>query len=346
VDSSGNVFVTGSATIKYSNAGVLIWTNNTPFNFNTYNAIAVDSSGNVFVTSQSVEGDYVTVKYSNPGVPLWTNRYNGGFLDTARAMALDSNGNVFVTGSSGAANGFEDYATVKYSNAGVPLWTNRYDGPANRDDYATAIAVDSNGNVFVTGVSYNEIVSGDSAPSYATIKYSNAGVLLWANRYSGPANVYDRATAIAVDSNGNVFVTGISLNDTTFPRNASYATIAYSNAGEPLWENRYIGPENLLSEPNAIAVDRAGNVFVTGYSWRSDGYSDYVTIKYSSSLPPPVYLDFQTLNNALVLSWTNAGFNLQTAPAVTGPFTNISGATSPYTNATSGAQQFFRLKGD
>jgi hypothetical protein len=52
------------------------------------------------------------------------------------------------------------------------------------------------------------------------------------------------------------------------------------------------------------------------------------------------------LNNALALNWTNAGFNLQTAPAVTGPFTNILGATSPYTNAFTGGQQFFRLRGD
>jgi len=57
-------------------------------------------------------------------------------------------------------------------------------------------------------------------------------------------------------------------------------------------------------------------------------------------------LDFQLLNNQLVLSWTNAGFNLQTAPAVTGPFTNILGATSPYTNLTTSVQQFFRLKKD
>jgi len=54
-------------------------------------------------------------------------------------------------------------------------------------------------------------------------------------------------------------------------------------------------------------------------------------------------LDFQTLNNQLALGWTNAGFNLQSAPAVTGPFTNIPAATSPYTNVLAGPQQFFRL---
>jgi hypothetical protein len=37
-----------------------------------------------------------------------------------------------------------------------------------------------------------------------------------------------------------------------------------------------------------------------------------------------------------VVSWTNAGFNLQSAPFVTGPFTKIVGATSPFTNAFTG----------
>jgi hypothetical protein len=54
-------------------------------------------------------------------------------------------------------------------------------------------------------------------------------------------------------------------------------------------------------------------------------------------------LYFQGLNNQLVLSWTNAGFNLQSAPAVTGPFTNFLGATSPYTNSFTIPGQFFRL---
>jgi hypothetical protein len=50
----------------------------------------------------------------------------------------------------------------------------------------------------------------------------------------------------------------------------------------------------------------------------------------------------QCESKELVLSWTNAGFSLQTAPALTGTFTSIA-ATSPYTNAFTGGQQFFRL---
>jgi hypothetical protein len=62
-----------------------------------------------------------------------------------------------------------------------------------------------------------------------------------------------------------------------------------------------------------------------------------------AQVPPPVLLDFQRLNNQLVLSWTNAGFNLQSAPTVAGTFTNIPSATSPYTNSFIAPQKYFRL---
>jgi hypothetical protein len=64
---------------------------------------------------------------------------------------VDSSGNVIVAGYS--ANGItgEDWIIIKYSSDGVPLWTNRYNGPSNDDDFANAVAVDGSGNVFVTG---------------------------------------------------------------------------------------------------------------------------------------------------------------------------------------------------
>jgi hypothetical protein len=79
---------------------------------------------------------------------------------------MDSSNNVIVTGYSSNGTNY-DYATIKYSGAGVPLWTNRYNGPGNGDDEASAVAVDHSGNVIVTGYSYGS-GSGDD---YATIKY-------------------------------------------------------------------------------------------------------------------------------------------------------------------------------
>jgi outer membrane protein assembly factor BamB len=305
----------------------------------------VASSCPTFVTGSSSSGsgidfvvDYATVAYSSAGELLWSNFYNGpeNGSDSATAIAVDSSGNVFVTGDAGRVFGLisGDYATIAYSSTGVPLWTNRYNGPGNGYDSETTIAVDSSGNVFVTGTSWN-----GTNHDFATLEYSNAGVPLWTNRYNGPG-VGSGATAIAVDSSANVIVTGVS--EAANGRH-DYATVAYSNSGVPLWTNRYDGPANGADIAIAIAVDSSGNVFVTGHSEGTD--SGWVTIKYSSSVPPP-RLDFQLLSNEVVLSWTNAGFTLQSAPIVTGTFTNIPAATSPYTNALTGPQQFFRLKGD
>jgi hypothetical protein len=58
--------------------------------------------------------------------------------------------------------------------------------------------------------------------------------------------------------------------------------------------------------------------------------------------PPPV-LNIQRLGGNVVLSWTNAAFGLQSAPAISGTFTNVPGATSPHTNSISAGQRFFRL---
>jgi uncharacterized repeat protein (TIGR03803 family) len=59
----------------------------------------------------------------------------------------------------------------------------------------------------------------------------------------------------------------------------------------------------------------------------------------------PVPLSYQLLNQALVLSWTNPAFSLQSALGPYGGFTNVPGASSPYTNTFTGGQQYFRLQG-
>ena len=58
---------------------------------------------------------------------------------------------------------------------------------------------------------------------------------------------------------------------------ADYATIKDNSSGEEQWLSRY-GPGSLPSNATAIAVDKSGNVYVTGYSG-----DDYVTIKYNSA---------------------------------------------------------------
>jgi len=99
----------------------------------------------------------------------------------------------------------------------------------------------------------------------------------WVARYNGSGNGEDQANAVAVDSAGNVYVTGFSYGTLS-----DYATIKYDSSGNQLWAARYNGPGNDEDRANAMAVDAAGNVYVTGESWDS-GVTDYATIKYDSS---------------------------------------------------------------
>src|SRR5439155_16298133 len=113
--------------------------------------------------------------------------------DQATALAVDGSGNVLVTGYSdaGTDTGFYDYATIKYSGAGVPLWTNRYNGPGSDDDVAKAVAGDGSGKVFVTGHSYG---SG-RANTYEALSHGGAVCPLWPNLYNRSGNRADYATA-------------------------------------------------------------------------------------------------------------------------------------------------------
>src|SRR5690349_15143850 len=86
-------------------------------------------------------------------------------------------------------------------------WVSRYDGPVDGGtDAAYAIAVDSVGNVIVTGSSALEI--GGHYNFYTAKYHASTGALLWEKRYNGPAVGFDRGTAVALDGAGNVLVTG------------------------------------------------------------------------------------------------------------------------------------------
>jgi uncharacterized repeat protein (TIGR03803 family) len=63
-----------------------------------------------------------------------------------------------------------------------------------------------------------------------------------------------------------------------------------------------------------------------------------------NQVPVAVTLIFQQAPDAVILTWANPVFALQSAPALTEPFTNVPSATSPYTNALTGSQLYFRLQ--
>lgn len=300
IDASGNVYVTGIArgdagnfdyvTIKYNASGVQQWKseyNGTGNSFDEAHAIAVDASGNVYVTGWSygtaTSGyDYATVKYNSAGVQQWASRYNNSTNGTDEAwdVAVDNAGNVFVTGTSDGSGSNSAATTIKYNTAGTQQWAKRYDGAGGGIDVAYAIVLDAS-FVYITGYSY---VSTGNDFNYVTVKYDPAGTgsQVWASGYNGTDSKYDEARDITVDGSGNVYVTGYS--QTAVLTNYDYATVKYNSSGVQQWVKRYNGTGNDYDKANAIKLDAANNVIVTG---RSIGISpaaeDIVTIKYTNA---------------------------------------------------------------
>jgi hypothetical protein len=66
------------------------------------------------------------------------------------------------------------------------------------------------------------------------------------------------------------------------------------------------------------------------------------SIKVYYAIAPALYISQVGIN--AVLTWSDASYSLQAAPLVTGTYTNVTGAVSPYTTPATGAQRYFRLK--
>ncbi|MDZ4712177.1 MAG: SBBP repeat-containing protein [bacterium] len=153
-------------------------------------------------------------------------------------------------------------------------WRSNYNGIAGDTDIVTSVAVDTAGNVYVTGCS----AGSGTGKDFATIKYSPSGMQLWAMRYNNDEiNLDDIANEIALDALGNVYVTGqsrgIFFDD--------YLTIKYSPSGDLLWKARYNGKGNDNDIASDIKIDGLGNTFVTGYSVGASTSEDFTTIKYN-----------------------------------------------------------------
>ena len=150
-------------------------------------------------------------------------------------------------------------------------WMKSY-GNANVDAVSD-LTVDNQGNIYLVG-SFSETLSldGHSVVSagntdFYVAKLNPDGSLVWIK--SGGSNAVERANAVAVDADGNVYVVGLSNDNTSFDGNAFPSRGAKDGFLLKLDNNgnyQYVRTLGCFNDDNAydVAVDGSGNVLVTG----------------------------------------------------------------------------------
>ncbi len=227
-DSSNNAYVSGSVvcyvepgrvgyasrrTVSYDASGNRRWISPQPFGecrFERIRTVASNlaSDGSLTVVSQDDPGAPIIVRYSASGEQEWLSDSLLYYADSGvRSVANDAAGNVYVTGRfSNPVTLQRLIRTDKVGPEGTHLWAAFYEAPSSRS--GNAVGIDRSGNVFVAGQVPG--VAGSQGNDFITLGYDSDGREQWVRRYDGPAHGDDVATAIAVASDGSVYVTGWS----------------------------------------------------------------------------------------------------------------------------------------
>jgi PKD repeat protein len=298
--SAGN---TDAFVAKFGPTGTLVWANRMGgTSDDTLEAVAVAPNGDVvvagrFTGSASFGGtnlvangtmDMAVAKYAaGDGHHLWSKRFGGEYDDTASAVAVDGSGNVYLTGYFRGTVDFGggpitvpftsdlDVFLAKLDPAGNHLWSKNFTNTGNDRGYG--IAVDASGNVAITGYFSNSISFGgttftslNAMTDVFVARFTTAGVHSWSKQL-GASDGNEGGNGVAMDSAGNVLVTGYAIKPVDFGGGALSAlgsTDAFvakyaATSGAHMWSRRLGSIANDYGY--GVAVNRTTNdVYVTG----------------------------------------------------------------------------------
>lgn len=300
VDDDGHVNGSGNDLylVKYDNAGNKKWTRMFTPGTGSYGyplGVAADALGNVYVagyTAGNLDGngnrgsnDIFLLKYRSDGTFAWIRQIGSSLNDTiaydTHPLAVDASGSVYLAALTsgylgddpiGVNAGGNDIVVMKYDQDGYRQWSKQIGSSAN--DSAAGIAVDSSGNIYVAATTYGTLercVAAGTASDAVLLKFGQSGNLVW-TRQSGSSAGYDSATAVAVDSWDNVYLSG-SIEGNKLIAYTSNGTEIFRRA---LSQSLTIGGTSLnLGRPVDIAVDRLGNIYLSGSLGATAGYVRY-----------------------------------------------------------------------
>lgn len=234
--------------------------------------------------------------------PLLASTYLGGsYEDRGSAIAVDADGNVFVAGETVSSEfpstpgaycisrkGNTDIFVSKFNGGLTNLLASTFLGGALNHERASSIVIDAGGNIYVAGSTYSTDfpttrgsydAAGNGRWDVFVSKFNNGLTSLLASTFLG-GKADDCGYAIAIDAGGNVFVTGETISS-DFPATPGAYDTSYNGGYYDVFVSKFNSDlTRLLASTflggssgdygRAIAVDGAGNVFVTGNTWPKD----------------------------------------------------------------------------
>lgn len=358
VDSSGNVYVTGHenwndgiVTVKYDSSGTLQWQHKiSGSGLEAAYDIALDSSSNVYVigrTSTAGAGgaEIFIAKYNSSGVLQSQRTLGDSNTNVGYGIGLDSSDNIYISCRSYVpSTGDYEIVVAKYNSSQVIQWQRQYG--ASLRDLSFGAAVDSSGNVYSTGWTRNVTTN-----IYDVIlaKWNSSGTIQWQAALSGSAS--DTGRSVAVDSSGNVYITGTDKSSASNNGSDDILVAKYNSSGTLQWQ-RVLGSSD-SDAGYGIAADSSGNVYVAGSAnggmdiliakWNSSGTLQWQRTLSSTGVDYAEGIFVDNLGNIYISASTNISGNYQFLIAklpddgtMTGTYGSFVYASSSLTPATGG----------